>query len=389
MEIEKYQSLLNEVNTIVSEYDKQAKATGERFNIFQILGMESKENKTHSAFLYALLNPKGEHLQGTLFLELFLKKINCEGLINLDSAFIIVERHIGIVDCNYETGGRIDLVIEDKHGNAILIENKIYALDQPNQLQRYHTFGAKYHNQNDRKFKLVYLTLDGAKPKGCTIGKLEKEAIDKITCLSYKKDIICWLEECKTKVENVTVLREAINQYQYLLKILTLNKETNTKKMENDIKDIITRSEENFKSVQQLINTYQQLKEEIFNLLVEDIKEENEKRKLKHTYNENIFVQFSGLIQNNYDFDVTIEIVDKDEKPINIISPEHNEALQVLYNAYPEFGRIENKATKLVFQFYNLSPDEIFKLKDKDYRKNKVESIFEDSKKYWSVYEKQ
>lgn len=47
------------------------KNKGELFNTFSILKMETAENKTHSNFIAELLNPKGSHLKGSIFLERF------------------------------------------------------------------------------------------------------------------------------------------------------------------------------------------------------------------------------------------------------------------------------------------------------------------------------
>ena len=54
--------LLNQVGSILKSYDKIAKSTGENFNIFTVMGMESNEVKTHSAIIGELLNPKGSKL---------------------------------------------------------------------------------------------------------------------------------------------------------------------------------------------------------------------------------------------------------------------------------------------------------------------------------------
>lgn len=44
-----------------------------QFNVFEILKLQSNENRTHSAFIAELLNPHGSHLIGTTFLKLFLE----------------------------------------------------------------------------------------------------------------------------------------------------------------------------------------------------------------------------------------------------------------------------------------------------------------------------
>ena len=84
-------SLLNQVDTIAKHSEELSKLNGENFNIFSILGLESNENRTHSNFIAALLNPKGSHGLSNVFLDLFIKHIN---FINPDfetlSASVIV-----------------------------------------------------------------------------------------------------------------------------------------------------------------------------------------------------------------------------------------------------------------------------------------------------------
>ncbi len=67
--------LLKQVDTITKHHKEMMFLKGEHFNIFSILGMESAENKTHSAFIGELLNPKGSHFMGTIFLELFIDQV--------------------------------------------------------------------------------------------------------------------------------------------------------------------------------------------------------------------------------------------------------------------------------------------------------------------------
>jgi len=70
MEIYQFQNLLYQVNAITAKYKKVIDLTGENFNIFRILKVESSEVKTHSAFIAELLNPNGSHGQKDTFLKL-------------------------------------------------------------------------------------------------------------------------------------------------------------------------------------------------------------------------------------------------------------------------------------------------------------------------------
>ena len=59
--------LLQRVQTITERHRKQRRQQGADFNIWDILGRTTAEEKGHSSFLAALLNPDGPHGQGRLY----------------------------------------------------------------------------------------------------------------------------------------------------------------------------------------------------------------------------------------------------------------------------------------------------------------------------------
>ena len=65
-------NILSQARLLKDKYDELAAVTGEQFNVFSILEVETDEVKTHSAFLADLLSPQGSHRQGAAFLKLFL-----------------------------------------------------------------------------------------------------------------------------------------------------------------------------------------------------------------------------------------------------------------------------------------------------------------------------
>ena len=160
---ENVEILLSQVSSLHNETKRREESIreqGDLFNIFNIVGLRTEEVRLHSAFIAELLNPQGSHGASSLFLQAFLEQIGLNrGYLDYKKCSTnIVERIIGPV--TKTEGGRIDIIIEDgKH--AIIIENKIYATDQPNQLLRYHNYGKKMFPNG---FCLLYLTLDGHEP---------------------------------------------------------------------------------------------------------------------------------------------------------------------------------------------------------------------------------
>lgn len=232
--------LLNEIQTISESYKRVAEATGENFNIFSVLQMESDEVKTHSRFLAELLNPKGSHGQKDVFLKKFVERFEI-GTFDTINAKVDVEFFIGqVTEC---TGGRIDILIRSGE-NIIMIENKIYAPEQPNQLLRY--------INKFPKGKLLYLTLHGDKSdRECTENSSNNDDCrcirsEEYICISYKEDILDWLEECRKESVTTPILREAITHYINLIKKLT-GQNINTK-MKEDILETITGNKERFEA---------------------------------------------------------------------------------------------------------------------------------------------
>ena len=125
MNVTETQQLVNLVSDKIKEYKEKAQKSGENFNIFSIMNMEYSEVKTHSAIITELLNPKGTHGKGSVFLKLFLEELRKENInipdFNFDTTIVLKEEYIGRINEDYTKGGNIDIVIRDIN-NQIVIE---------------------------------------------------------------------------------------------------------------------------------------------------------------------------------------------------------------------------------------------------------------------------
>lgn len=202
----------------------EVKRRGEDFNVFSVLGLWSEEVRLHSAMLAELLNPEGSHGCNENFLRLFIQDVVEIKLSNdmdeLSKAFTTAEYHIGCINEEGTEGGRIDILIEMPQNTGIpslIIENKIYAEDQPNQLRRYYNFGVTKYQSPDN-FKILYLTLYGSSASTTSTG--EGEPFDYIKC-SYIHHIRKWLEHCAAIAYDKPKVRETIIQYNHLLTQIT------------------------------------------------------------------------------------------------------------------------------------------------------------------------
>ena len=216
------QNLLQQIATITQKNSEILNATGGRFNMFRICGVNHYEN-THSAIIAELLNPKGTHSLKSELLKAFLSLIDKDFVptdFNPSNATVYTE---------YTTTdkGRIDILIKDANKNALIIENKIYAADQYEQLKRYDQFAKKEF----KAYQIYYLTLWGSE------ASLQSgEGVNYLT-ISYADTIIRWLDKCIALAARLPLVRETLIQYSNHLKILT-NQDMNAKNQEEIVKTL-------------------------------------------------------------------------------------------------------------------------------------------------------
>ncbi|MDA3779682.1 MAG: PD-(D/E)XK nuclease family protein [Bacteroidales bacterium] len=285
-----FETLLKKVRQITDKYEEIAYLKGENFNLFDILDRRSDEVKSHSAMLAELLNPKGSHGMKDKFLKLFIEMLNGKldpnihynknndftsiSIENLEDTKPLVEFNIGDISEDKSGGGRIDILLTNKDYN-ICIENKIYADDQDYQLRRYYNYLNKETSKNNI---LIYLTLDGKEAsekstkKSGENGDKDLLSNDKdYFCLSYKKDILSWLQNCYHASIELPILRESIKQYIILIKSLT-NQLTSDKMAEEVHKTILI----DIKSAENIAKEFDNAIKECSNKLKENIKKKLE-----------------------------------------------------------------------------------------------------------------
>ncbi|OFX71613.1 MAG: hypothetical protein A2X12_08925 [Bacteroidetes bacterium GWE2_29_8] len=220
---ETYKQLIHgfeSINSTIANYEKQVAST---YNIFWLLkNIYKDETRTHSPFLADLLNINGEHKQKDLFYNQFLSLLNIEEKIK----FTPTIPHLQIVEIEKWTGndslGRLDILISyfDKEKRfAIAIENKIYAEDQPKQLERYYNYLKSLYDN----FLLVYLTPHGHKPAipySISNELYEELTKNKILILaSYDKEISVLIESTIEQIKAQKV-HQIVSQYLEIIKSL-------------------------------------------------------------------------------------------------------------------------------------------------------------------------
>ena len=217
--------IFNEFQVRFQDYEIEAKelyaSETPDFNIFSILRLGRYEERLHTPFLRYLLDPTESHGQGYFFLLSFLSEML---KVNLDRSEI---SHLSIEEEFRNDNGRMDLLIRYSHkseSKAIVIENKIYAKDQPDQLQKYKRYLTVARGYDADNILLVYLTPWGTNPSENSMVEIERDALKlsgNLTLLSYRKNIQSWLTN-SLATDNIKSekLKHIISQYIKTISVL-------------------------------------------------------------------------------------------------------------------------------------------------------------------------
>ncbi|MEE3777354.1 PD-(D/E)XK nuclease family protein [Campylobacter sp. CX2-4080-23] len=348
-----YKSFFAEFEKAYNEYENKVKERRARgihdYNIFDVL--ETKEVK-HSKFIASLLDPKGLHYQGDLFLREF---INACGIsdFGLDASNALVYREYKNIDI-YITDG-------DKH---IIIENKLWTGDHNEQVARYirtiidenkdelnkdelnkdelnkDELNKDELNEIYERILVLYLTpfdyvieklggIDAVKNNSLIIDNNEIA----FKHISYKKEIIEWLCRVKDEITNLMDLTAIISQYEKAVKILTNQGE----KMANDIVKEQIRS--NYELCAAIYDNFKSVEIELTN---------NFFKKVYSELNNNLEIQDNWKLLFNKFENKNICVIE--------ITPE-----ELKYNKYVRFV-VERKTNEILYGF--LKNNEEIKLKD-------------------------
>ena len=326
-----------------------------RYNLLSIIEKDRDEAHVHSKVIYNLLSQNWGKIDKETFLTLFLKEIGIEDEIIYNEKWEVSREKVFDLDT---IKGRLDFEIKSKD-YIYIIEMKIDAGDQPEQLMRYQKFAKEQH----KKYKIFYLTLDGHNASKKSVGEEDSEEIKKVeyTNISFKEEILNWLEKCLDLVKGKENKSTCINQY-----IASINKilgEKNTK-----IKDNILKSSEDIKNA---ITIYKKLNENLQKVLESFFEELNKKLEdigSKVIYNKNyinnyycayrldtdvedwpgIFIVLDEVKSKSLYFVIKIEIASKLFGSFGFIEKKDNYEEKM-----PEFKYFERDVKKEAPNFYN------------------------------------
>lgn len=203
--VEACNDLIIRYRNFLEDWHKTDETEASRFNLFSILKIDWKEALVHTPFLAELLNPQGAHSQGELFYKEFIRTVlpKKEQAVfeNINAKYLYINTEEGIKN------GYIDIFIHhnDKANPfVIIIENKIFAGDQDNQLSRYYEHLKGMPGINSDKIRILYLSPIEKLPSEQSIEiELRKKLkeIGVLVTISYRHHIINWLSSCNKLVK--------------------------------------------------------------------------------------------------------------------------------------------------------------------------------------------
>jgi len=275
--------LLEKVKLLNDKHQYIAKITGENFNLFSLLNVEYDEVRTHSAFIAELINPCGSHNQGGKFFGLFREVVGLKNDYDTEKLRVIKEKYS-------PDNGRIDIWISDSK-NVLIIENKLHAEDQNDQIERYFKEAKKW--AGPQNIEMLYLTLDGSEPSENSLNNDETK--EYVKCISYREHIMSWLEKCIKEVATITISREAIHQYLILIRKITRQELHEGIKM--DLINILQEGD-NFKLAviiyDQIENVRRAIENKFWCHFRDEMDSAIEKENMKLTYNDKLAYVFSA-----------------------------------------------------------------------------------------------
>lgn len=250
MELDKIISFFRKIDEINEDRKKQIENGLNDHNVMTSLLRQSDEVRLHSRFIYSLINPNGKHYKGTLFLEKFLDVV---GIKDFNLKYTEVKKEFE----------NIDLYITDgcKH---IIIENKIWANDQVQQLEKYIKFviseciaDSLTAEELYQRIYVVYLTPTNRTPSKESLGIWSLNSSKELTCtntdndkkncyhgvtlpytnITYVEHIYTWLSNLMDLKNIGTNLEHSISSYHDVVARLTKQKGSNVMGIEEYLLD--------------------------------------------------------------------------------------------------------------------------------------------------------
>ncbi|MGR3898295.1 hypothetical protein FW759_02385 [Psychrobacter sp. 1176_08] len=270
------QSLINDVSQKIHALETaQALYSRQLSPDFSTFDYINTDELGLSRILAALLDPKGSHAQQESFLKLFVE--HCLPTIHRDDKWQLFLDNIEKTEVFLEevTGKsnslrRMDIYLRckvDDESYGICIENKPYAVDQPNQLiDYYNELIAKGHTDP----QIVYLSEYNDTPNPASVdAETLKCWIDKKQYSHLRfSDLIGWLKTCQVECQNPSVSEFIAQLIKFIQKQFMGIEDMNE---DNAILEIIKKNAATIDASIKVSNTVNRMKKELIAKLKIDL----------------------------------------------------------------------------------------------------------------------
>ena len=245
-----YEKFFKDLIALKNKQELRKKQGINDYNILTSVLSEHDEVRLHSRMIASFLDSQGYHYQDSLFFDLFMETLGLADF-GIDSTNLEVITEYNDIDIYITDGAR-----------HIIIENKIYAPDRQEQIQRYVDGVYKENEELEGTDLLVlYLSIDRS-PSQTSLGNLtiqpdaRRDKLmegDKFKAyfknINYATHILPWLELCQKEVKNITNLNMAFDQYAQVVRNITHTNE----RTKMTLTEILNSNPEYYEVAQKLI----------------------------------------------------------------------------------------------------------------------------------------
>ncbi len=227
----------------------------------------------NSLLMYGFLNPLGKHYQGSLFLEEFLESVGLKEWFDGKYANMYLCDDNILIDNNHKHIIINDIFLADEENIHIKLEEycEEFEGDFDDCLEKYENLAILYlapHKKTFSKESLGEWEIQG----DYFVNGDNKVRFKTIT---YKEEILKWIEKSQTKVGCITHLNAALLFYKNITQITT-DTDENTKDIEKLLAD--DNLEENIKIISEILNIKEKLIDSYCEEIVEKYKEQIESK---------------------------------------------------------------------------------------------------------------
>lgn len=227
-----YNDLFALIQKIQIKQEQQKQNGLNNYNIVNVVRKATHEVGMHSNVIYSLINPYGAHFQGDLFLKLFIEHVIEPSLKDNDPHYSGFGEIFDVqAEEATDTNRRVDFTIKsDKY--LIGIEMKVNASDLTNQVSDY--YDHLLDESDGQEVYIFYLTKYGNDVSPHSLGTLDKRFVKNI---SFKNEILQWIEASQQKVKHIPNLYEALINYRMIVQKITNQYRSNVVTIEEELMD--------------------------------------------------------------------------------------------------------------------------------------------------------